>query len=282
MANAAAGILRHRGIIQGTPDPAVWVGQTEGPTAPLGGGSVRVDLLVGPGVRTLEGGDTGRMAHSDVAADGSPVDVYVALPVAPEFDPVLDALPAAGSVLDLGCGAGRLSNVLAQRGYEAVGVDGSAQMVAHLDEWVTPVVARIEELDLGRTFDVVVLASYLVNTADLEQRASFLATVRRHLDGRGRAFVQRYDPTWTATVEEDEGQVGDVHVHLEVLGRSGCEFEARSTFRLGTREWVQRFRARVVDDAEMRSAFEEADLQLRAWLTERWAVATPRARTTTP
>lgn len=47
-----------------------------------------------------------------VTCDGSPVAVYLALPPEPEFSPVLDAIPQEACVLDLGCGVGRLANVL--------------------------------------------------------------------------------------------------------------------------------------------------------------------------
>lgn len=95
------------------------------------------------------------------AADGSPVAVYLALPPEPEFTAVLNHLPAGASVLDLGCGAGRLAKDLADRGHQVTGVDESAAMLRHLDPTVTAIRARIEELDLGRRFGAVVLASHL-------------------------------------------------------------------------------------------------------------------------
>jgi len=51
-------------------------------------------------------------AQVAVAPDGSPVDVYRALPVEPEFRPVLESVKPPASVLDLGCGVGRLANDL--------------------------------------------------------------------------------------------------------------------------------------------------------------------------
>lgn len=45
---------------------------------------------------------------------------------------VLDLLdvPGGASVLDLGCGNGALTNALAERGYHAIGLDDSAEMIA--------------------------------------------------------------------------------------------------------------------------------------------------------
>jgi 2-polyprenyl-3-methyl-5-hydroxy-6-metoxy-1,4-benzoquinol methylase len=66
-----------------------------------------------------------------------------------------------GSVLDAGCGTGRVAIELARRGVEVVGVDVDASMLEvarqrapHL-EWVQ---AGLADLDLDRVFDVVVMA----------------------------------------------------------------------------------------------------------------------------
>lgn len=66
-----------------------------------------------------------------------------------------------GSVLDAGCGTGRVAVELARHGIEVVGVDVDASMIAEAGrrapelEWVR---ADLATLALGRTFDVVVLA----------------------------------------------------------------------------------------------------------------------------
>jgi SAM-dependent methyltransferase len=67
-----------------------------------------------------------------VTADGSPVAVYRALPAEPGFGPLLEVLRPPASVLDLGCGAGRLANLLAARGFAVMGVDASPAMLAGL------------------------------------------------------------------------------------------------------------------------------------------------------
>jgi len=66
-----------------------------------------------------------------------------------------------GSVLDAGCGTGRVAIELARHGISVVGVDVDPSMIAEAGrlapelEWVQ---ADLAGLDLGRTFDVVVLA----------------------------------------------------------------------------------------------------------------------------
>ena len=75
-----------------------------------------------------------------------------------EADYVSTLLPA-GSVLDAGCGTGRVAVELAARGYDVVGVDSDASMLEvarrHELAWVE---ADLATLDLGRRFDLVVCA----------------------------------------------------------------------------------------------------------------------------
>jgi SAM-dependent methyltransferase len=73
-----------------------------------------------------------------------------------EADFVTRLLPR-GSVLDAGCGIGRVAVELARRGYDVVGVDNDRSMLdvarRHALPWVD---ADLASLDLGRTFDVVI------------------------------------------------------------------------------------------------------------------------------
>jgi 2-polyprenyl-3-methyl-5-hydroxy-6-metoxy-1,4-benzoquinol methylase len=65
-----------------------------------------------------------------VAPDGSPVDVYRALPSEPDSSRIRSILNEVGSILDLGCGPGRFSNPLAAAGHRVVAVDDSAEMLS--------------------------------------------------------------------------------------------------------------------------------------------------------
>jgi SAM-dependent methyltransferase len=70
-------------------------------------------------------------------------------------------LPPGSSVLDAGCGTGRVARELARRGFDVVGVDSDASMLAVAREaapelrWVDADLAR---LDLPHRVDVAVLA----------------------------------------------------------------------------------------------------------------------------
>jgi SAM-dependent methyltransferase len=92
------------------------------------------------------------------------------------------------SVLDAGCGTGRVAVELARRGVEVVGVDLDPDLLAQARakapelEWL---VADLAGLDLGRTFAVVVLAGNVLGFVDARRRAEAVASLARHVDAGG-------------------------------------------------------------------------------------------------
>jgi SAM-dependent methyltransferase len=93
------------------------------------------------------------------------------------------------TVLDAGCGTGRVAIELALRGLDVVGADLDADMLAVAREkapelsWVEADLAR---LDLGRTFDLVVAAGNVLVFVAAPDRAAAVAACARHLGPRGR------------------------------------------------------------------------------------------------
>ena len=88
------------------------------------------------------------------------------------------------SVLDAGCGTGRVAIELARRGVDVVGVDRDPSMLAvartrapHL-EWVE---ADMAAVDLGRTFDVVLLAGNVPLFTPPGTTGALVAGCARHL-----------------------------------------------------------------------------------------------------
>jgi SAM-dependent methyltransferase len=223
------------------------------------------------GVVASDGPSTG--TSSGITPDGSPVAVYLALPVEPAFTPVLEWLRSEQRVLDLGCGVGRLANELVRRGFEVVAVDESPEMLVHVDPRVRTVEARIEDLDLRQVFDVVVLASHFVNVADLDQRDALLRSCVRHVAADGEVLLERYDPIWAREVEGSEGEAGPVHVRMTVLERDGDEFAAVVRYELGDESWEQPFQARAVDDDEIRAALVRVGLEIHGTMGTNWVVA---------
>jgi SAM-dependent methyltransferase len=99
-----------------------------------------------------------------------------------------------GSVLDAGCGTGRVAIELARRGIDVVGVDLDPAMLAGARDkapdlpWV---VADLAAVDLGRTFDLVVLAGNVMIFLTPGTEAAVVANLARHL-GPGGALVSGF------------------------------------------------------------------------------------------
>ncbi|MDX8053879.1 class I SAM-dependent methyltransferase [Lentzea sp. BCCO 10_0798] len=88
------------------------------------------------------------------------------------------------SVLDAGCGTGRVGIELARHGIEVVGADVDASMLAHARKQAPDipwVLSDLAELDLGRTFDVVVMAGNVPLFTPPGTQAALVAGVARHV-----------------------------------------------------------------------------------------------------
>jgi SAM-dependent methyltransferase len=190
------------------------------------------------------------------APDGSPVEAFAVLPPGPAPD-LLDAvLPPAADVLDLGGGAGRIAHALTAKGHRVTVVDQCQAMLDHVDANLERHLADIEELDLGRTFDAVLLASFLVNTPHVDQRREFLATCRRHIAaGDGAVYVQRLDPDLVpqAIDAESEGD-GVTYAMANVVHGDGGRFAATMSFAIDDDRWEHRYEGVVLDDEQLAAA----------------------------
>ncbi len=143
-----------------------------------------------------------------VNPDGCSVELYALLPAGGEAELVHRSIPAGASVLDLGCGTGRIAAPLAALGHEVVAVDESAEMLALVHD-VRPVRAHIQDLRLPTTFDAVLLASHLLNTPGADDRQALLATCRAHVSAGG----QWHPPQWFDALRAGtthEGELGPV------------------------------------------------------------------------
>lgn len=204
--------------------------------------------------------------NDTITDDGCPVEIYAALPCAGEAEIVRGAIARGSSVLELGCGAGRIAEPLAELGYEVVGVDSSPAMLAKLRA-VQGVCSSIEGLRLGRTFDVVLLASHLVNTHDRTQREVFLAVAREHLESDGTLIVQRYLPEYRP-VATGPWHAGDVELELrEVVEHGSGVFSAMLVHRLGELTAEQEFSAQILDDQALIDALLSSGFDDVQWLT---------------
>lgn len=211
-----------------------------------------------------------------VAPDGSPVELYARLPTFGEPELVHDAVPAGAAILELGCGAGRITRRLVALGHAVTAVDESPEMLAHV-RGAERVEADIAGLDLGRRFPVVLLASNLVNAADAE-RDAFLATCARHVADDGIVIIQRYDPTWAEDPRPSEHERNGVTIRVLDPRREGRHLMASVEYELDGRSWVHGpFTSTILDDDELHAALAIAGLRRDRWLDERrsWLAAVP-------
>lgn len=88
------------------------------------------------------------------------------------------------SVLDAGCGTGRVAIEVAQHGIEVVGVDRDASMLQTARDRgpdVTWVEGDLATLDLGRTFDIVLMAGNVPLFASPGTQGAVVARAAAHL-----------------------------------------------------------------------------------------------------
>lgn len=214
-------------------------------------------------------GCTVKGMDNEVTPDGCSVEVYRHLPGNGEPELIDSAIRPNSTILEFGCGTGRLANALAGMGHRVTGVDESAAMLSHL-RGVTPVQGRIESVDLGERFDVVVLAANLIST--VEDRGPFVAACARHLVGGGVLVGQWLSPAWFDDVireREREGDLGIVRGRLRVIDVTRARVGAETTYQIDGRLWSQRFDAYRLSEPELAAELGAAGLRLDRWLDEK-------------
>jgi 2-polyprenyl-3-methyl-5-hydroxy-6-metoxy-1,4-benzoquinol methylase len=124
-------------------------------------------------------GDAYQRRFDELAASG--VDVHGEAAFVMRYGPA--------TVLDAGCGTGRVAIELARRGVEVVGVDADASMLATARRTGSTVAWHLHDLttlDLGRRFDVVVLAGNVPLFTPPGTERALVAGCARHVAPEGR------------------------------------------------------------------------------------------------
>ena len=129
---------------------------------------------------------TGDPEHADRYAQRFADLEAAGMDVHGEADLVASYRPS--SVLDAGCGTGRVARELARRGIDVVGVDPDPSMVATARELATDlnwVEADMAGVDLGRSYDVVLMAGNVPLFTPPANRGPLVAGCARHLAPTG-------------------------------------------------------------------------------------------------
>ncbi len=205
--------------------------------------------------------------------DGSPIEFYKLLPPQGEPELIHGLIPPDATVLDLGCGVGRITHALVALGHPVTAVDESAEMLAEV-RGAEKILSTIQDLDLGRTFGCVLLMSNLVNN---DVRGALLRACRRHVAPNGGVVIERMDPQpkWGSSV----GEFGPFRIEVD-LRPDGDSLRGIVVYSLPDgRHWTHRFGpgGKVLDDDALGEDLAAAGLRLERIFgpKRRWCVARP-------
>lgn len=209
-------------------------------------------------------------------ADGCSVELYRRLPYRGELEPLRSHLATGATVLELGCGSGRLTRVLLDWGCRVTAVDDSADMLRHMPAPARTVLSSVQALALAERFDAVLLASCLINHVDAAVRQALVACAARHLPGGGQLLMERHDPQRLATVMP--GPLGPGHgvtMTVEAAQHAGVASDISLRYEAGGQVWRHRFTAAHLDQAAIERLLADAGFGRIAWVGDRarWLIA---------
>jgi SAM-dependent methyltransferase len=213
-----------------------------------------------------------------VAPDGSPIDVYRRLPESGEAALIASLVPHRGSILDVGCGPGRIAGPLSALGFEVTGIDDSAAMIDALPAGVVGIVADARSVRLDRRFDAVLVLSHLLN--DPDAGPGFAATARAHVEAGGIVIGEVYPGDWQPEAAVGrESRIGAVTLVLTRAVRRGDRVDAEVRYAVDGRAWRQPFVARVLGEEQLQELLASVGLRVETWLDRAgWFVARPEDR----
>ena len=158
------------------------------------------------------------------------------------LDVFLTYVPKEGRILDMGCGAGRDVDYFVQKGYYAVGIDISNEMIKHARTHFQGefLISDVTETQLPeKSFDAVWSSSALFTHLDKDERTKALEEVVRILKPEGvfgfivmkndsRPLPPKPIPFYRFTEEELESE----------LSEQGLKIESINLISFRTREWI--------------------------------------------
>lgn len=217
-------------------------------------------------------GGTGPGPHTP---DGSAVELYEVTQAHGEDELIDAAIDPHSSILELGCGTGRITRPLLARGHHVVAVDESADMIARVTETET-IRATIGDLRLGRKFDVVLMMSFLINVADDAERLRLLKTCAEHVRPGGSVLFQQEIPGTRhapAVMEREHSKM----VISDVEDRPDGTQAATLTHTIDGRTWSQRIVTKNLTEDALAAQLAEVGLQRTGYLTtnKMWVRAQP-------
>ena len=202
-----------------------------------------------------------------ITPDGCAVEFYSRLPVGAEPDIIAAAVPAGARILELGSGVGRVTHPLLERGFTVTAVDESAEMLERV-KGARTICSPIENLELGETFDVVMLASFLVHAWDVEMRRRLLRTCVRHVAAGGCVLIQREGEDYHSNLPRERVDPSGFTVRIALAEPAGEEVNSvRAEYVFPDAVWTQTFLTRPLTKDQFEEALAEAGLKVDSYLT---------------
>ncbi|WP_406009577.1 class I SAM-dependent methyltransferase [Streptomyces sp. NBC_00637] len=214
-----------------------------------------------------------------ITPDGCAVELYSRLPVGNEPEVIAAAVPAGAHILELGSGVGRVTHALLERGFTVTAVDESAEMLERV-RGARTICGPIEDLALDETFDVVMLASFLVHNGDVGLRRRMLRACARHVAKGGCVLIQREGEDYHSNVPRERVDPSGFTIRIVSTDPVGDGVHSvRAEYDFPDAVWTQTFRSRPLTKDQFEEALAEADLKVDRYLTQDrvWVKAVPVA-----
>lgn len=199
--------------------------------------------------------------------DGCSVELYKRTPYRGELD-ALGIRLSGKTVLELGCGTGRLTNRLLQMGCRVFAIDDSDEMLACLPAGVDRKLAEFEHLHLHRSFEVVLIASYLYNSPLTATRQALGNVARSHLQSDGSLLLQVHG---AGALELERGHTSNsdgITTTVEYVEREGSLIDARIRYSIDDLSWTHAFQTLVMGFEEIEEELREVGFRSIEWADE--------------
>lgn len=139
-------------------------------------------------------------------------------------------IPTQASVLEVGCGTGRIAYELAKRGNQVVGLDLSKEMLGILNEKIVNGLDEIEgkirtahanmiDFNLNQEFDWIILPFRVFQLLLTDKfRTHCLENIKKHLKSEGKVIIDLFDPDPSAFKDWENRRTLEMSFYSEVLG----------------------------------------------------------------
>lgn len=151
------------------------------------------------------------------------------------LEPWLEIIPGT-RVLDVGCGVGRWSSLLAARGAQVTGMDLSPTMIAEANRRAAEngvanrcrfLVQDLAQLDAGEKFDLVLGVTVLQHILDPQALRAAVERMSEHLAPDGRMVLLEAAPERVANhCDTTVFRARQRSVYLELFARAGLQLRA--------------------------------------------------------